>query len=66
VSSFVGFAPASSPQLVILVMIDSPEGLVHYGGSVAGPVFKAVAEQSLAYLQVPSDDSGGRMLLVSK
>ncbi len=66
VSSFVGFAPANSPKLVILVMVDTPEGAVHYGGSVAGPVFKAVAEQSLAYLQVAPDDMGGRMLLVGR
>lgn len=62
-SSFVGFVPAGDPQLVILVMIDSPVGSV-YGGTVAAPVFRAVAEQSLAYLQVPPDDTGGRMLLV--
>ncbi len=66
VSSFVGFVPADSPKLVILVMVDSPEGTVHYGGSVAGPVFKAVAEQSLAYLQVAPDEVGGRMLLVER
>jgi len=66
VSSFVGFAPAGSPKLVILVMVDSPEGVDHYGGSVAGPVFKAVAEQSLAYLQVAPNDVGGRMLLVAR
>ncbi len=65
VSSFVGFAPASSPRLVILVMVDSPVGVV-WGGSVAAPVFRAVAEQSLAYLQVPPDDMGGRMLLVAR
>ncbi len=66
VSSFVGFAPANSPKLVILVMIDTPKGADYYGGSVAGPVFKAVAEQSLAYLQVAPDDVGGRMLLVTR
>ncbi len=66
VSSFVGFTPANSPKLVILVMVDTPEGAVHYGGSVAGPVFKAVAEQSLAYLQVAPDEVGSRMLLVER
>jgi cell division protein FtsI (penicillin-binding protein 3) len=66
VSSFVGFTPANSPKLVILVMVDTPEGTVHYGGSVAGPVFKAVAEQSLAYLQVAPDEVGSRMLLVER
>ena len=65
VSSFVGFVPAGSPRLVIVVMIDTPEGVV-WGGSVAAPVFKSVAEQSLAYLQVPQDDAGGRMLLVAR
>jgi cell division protein FtsI (penicillin-binding protein 3) len=66
VSSFAGFAPANSPKLVILVMVDSPEGADHFGGTVAGPVFKAVAEQSLAYLQVIPDEEGGRMLLVGR
>jgi cell division protein FtsI (penicillin-binding protein 3) len=65
VSSFVGFAPAGAPKLVIVVMVDSPVG-VTWGGSVAAPVFKAVAEQSLTYLQVRPDDVGGRMLLVSQ
>jgi cell division protein FtsI (penicillin-binding protein 3) len=65
VSSFVGFAPARSPRIVILVMIDTPESSI-YGGTVAAPVFRAVAEQSLAYLQVAPDDRGGRMLLVTK
>lgn len=66
VSSFVGFAPATSPKMVILVMIDTPSGENVWGGSVAAPVFKAVAEQGLAYLQVPPDDKGGRMLLVAR
>lgn len=65
VSSFAGFVPAGSPKLMILVMIDSPEGVI-YGGSVAAPVFKSIAEQSLAYLQVTPDDMGGRMLLVTR
>ena len=65
VSSFVGFVPANAPKLVILVMLDTPAGDI-YGGSVAAPVFKAVAEQSMAYLQVPPDDVGGRMLLVTR
>ena len=65
VSSFVGFVPANSPRLVIVVMIDTPEGVV-WGGSVAAPVFKSVAEQSLAYLQVSPDDAGGKMLLVAR
>jgi cell division protein FtsI/penicillin-binding protein 2 len=65
VSSFAGFVPAGSPSFMILVMVDSPEGVI-YGGSVAAPVFKSIAEQSLAYLQVTPDDLGSRMLLVTR
>jgi len=56
VSSFVGFAPASHPAISILISIDSPVG-GHHGGEVAAPVFKSVAEQTLAYLNVPQDRS---------
>jgi cell division protein FtsI (penicillin-binding protein 3) len=65
VTSFVGFVPAGAPRLVIVVMVDSPTGEA-WGSSVAAPVFRAVAEQSLTYLQVPPDDVGGRMLLVAR
>jgi cell division protein FtsI/penicillin-binding protein 2 len=44
VSSFGGFFPASDPQLTLFVMIDEPEGL-HFGGDVAAPVFKSIAEK---------------------
>src|SRR5207344_229196 len=36
VASFVGFAPASRPRLVIAVMIDEPSSGRYYGGGVAG------------------------------
>ncbi len=42
VSSFVGFAPASSPRFVIAVMIDEPSAGQYYGGAVAAPVFSKV------------------------
>ncbi|GAW92150.1 stage V sporulation protein D [Calderihabitans maritimus] len=53
VASFVGFAPADDPQLVVLVVIDEPKGYPYYGGTVAAPVFKRVMEDSLRYLGVP-------------
>ena len=53
-SSFVGFAPVNDPAVTILVVLDSPVG-PHHGGEVGGPVFKRVAEQVLAYLDVPHD-----------
>src|SRR5208283_6037551 len=54
VASFVGFAPVNNPVLTIAVILDSPRGL-HQGGQVSAPVFKRVAEQVLAYLNVPHD-----------
>jgi len=53
-ASFVGFAPVNDPAISILVVLDSPVG-AHHGGQVGGPVFKRVAEQVLAYLDVPHD-----------
>ena len=52
--SFVGFAPINTPAVTILVQLDSPVG-AHEGGQVAAPVFKRVAQQVLAYLDVPRD-----------
>jgi len=52
VASFIGFVPAESPELVVLVAIDEPEG-IQYGGIVAAPAFKAIAETSLRYLNSP-------------
>ncbi len=50
-ASFVGYLPADAPQLVILVVIDEPQG-VYFGGKVAAPVFSRVAEQVMAYLKM--------------
>jgi hypothetical protein len=52
VSSFVGVVPAEDPRLVIMVIMDEPQG-GHLGGAVAAPIFKEIAEQSLRYLHVP-------------
>ena len=64
IASFSGFAPLNNPAVTILVSLDSPEGL-HEGGQVAAPVFKRVAEQVLAYLDVPRDVPGSRRLLLA-
>ncbi len=55
VSSFVGFAPASNPRLIIAVMIDEPNSGEHFGGLVAAPVFSAVMGDSLRHLGVAQD-----------
>ena len=55
VSSFVGFAPASNPRLVVAVMIDEPGNGEYYGGQVAAPVFSKVMGPALHDLNVPND-----------
>jgi cell division protein FtsI (penicillin-binding protein 3) len=51
VASFVGFVPANQPRLVALVLIDEPEVNV-YGGVVAAPVFRNIAQGALRHLAV--------------
>ena len=55
VASFVGFAPASDPRLIVAVMIDEPSTGVYYGGDVAAPVFSRVMAGSLRTLGVAPD-----------
>jgi cell division protein FtsI (penicillin-binding protein 3) len=55
-ASFVGFAPADNAAISVLVIIDEPQGK-YYGGIVAAPVFKKIAQQTLNYLNVPPEDS---------
>jgi cell division protein FtsI/penicillin-binding protein 2 len=52
VASFVGFLPADRPRLLIAVIVDSPHN-VQWGGVVAGPVFKAIGQNLVAYLGIP-------------
>jgi cell division protein FtsI (penicillin-binding protein 3) len=51
-AGFVGIVPADRPRVVIAVMVDEPHG-IHYGGVVAAPAFKQIAEAALRYLGVP-------------
>jgi cell division protein FtsI (penicillin-binding protein 3) len=55
IASFVGFAPASEPRLIIAVMIDEPATGRHYGGQVAAPVFAQVMQGALRLMAVPHD-----------
>ncbi|MGH3040513.1 MAG: peptidoglycan D,D-transpeptidase FtsI family protein [Gaiellaceae bacterium] len=54
VASFVGFAPASRPRLVVLVTVDEPRGAI-WGGTVAAPPFAEIAHFALQYLEIPPD-----------
>jgi len=55
VASFAGYVPAEDPRLTIVVIIDEPQGDA-WGGVVAAPVFRRIAEQALPYLGVSSQD----------
>ncbi len=52
---FAGIAPASSPRLVVVVMIDEPQGQAYYGGDVAAPVFANIVSGALRVMAVPPD-----------
>ena len=51
VASFVGFAPARKPRLLVAVMVDEPQGDI-YGGTVAGPAFKDITSFALTNLRI--------------
>lgn len=56
IASFTGFAPVNNPAISVLVVLDTPQTYPRDGGGdVAAPVFSRVAQQVLAYLNVPHD-----------
>jgi cell division protein FtsI (penicillin-binding protein 3) len=58
IASFVGVVPASRPRLAVVVTVDEPTE-EHYGGTVAGPVFREIAREAMRYLGVPRDQEPG-------
>ncbi|MBI3327000.1 MAG: penicillin-binding protein 2 [Nitrospinae bacterium] len=52
-ASFIGYLPAEQPRVAILVSLDEPQGTAAWGGAAAAPVFKAIAQQTMRYLQIP-------------
>jgi cell division protein FtsI/penicillin-binding protein 2 len=52
VASFIGFAPADRPRLLVQVMVDEPQGAI-YGGVVAAPAFQKILSFALPYLKIP-------------
>jgi cell division protein FtsI (penicillin-binding protein 3) len=53
-ASFIGFAPARNPRLLVAVMVDEPQGQI-YGGEVAAPAFEKIVTFALPYLRIPPD-----------
>ena len=54
IASFVGFAPADKPRLLVTVMVDEPQGAI-YGGEVAAPAFQQITSFALNYLRIPPE-----------
>jgi cell division protein FtsI (penicillin-binding protein 3) len=54
VASFIGYAPARNPRLLVAVMVDEPRGEI-YGGVVAAPAFERIIEFALPYLKIPPE-----------
>jgi cell division protein FtsI/penicillin-binding protein 2 len=57
ISSFVGFFPADNPELCISIVLDEPRKHGYYGGQVAAPLFRKVAERAATYLGIPPDEA---------
>ena len=53
-ASFIGFAPAKNPRLLVAVMVDEPQGAI-YGAEVAAPAFEKMVSFALPYLKIPPD-----------
>ncbi len=66
-ASFVGFVPSRKPALTIIVVIDSPHGKGYFGGAVAAPIFKRVAEGALRHLGIaPTVNAPPPVLVASR
>ncbi len=52
ISSFLGFAPANDPKVIVLVVIDEPGGAIYYGGQIAAPVVGNIMSDTLRYLDI--------------
>ncbi|MBK9123283.1 MAG: penicillin-binding protein 2 [Chloroflexi bacterium] len=63
IATFVGFLPADAPQVSILVKLDRPKTAI-FASQTAAPVFQALAEQLVTYLEIPTDED--RRFLVAE
>lgn len=50
--SFIGFAPADDPQIVVYVAVDNPKGTIQFGGTVAAPIVGKIMDDSLQAMNV--------------
>jgi stage V sporulation protein D (sporulation-specific penicillin-binding protein) len=55
--SFIGFAPADDPQVVVYIGVDNPKNTVQFGGVVAAPIVGKIIEDTLSYMGVEKRES---------
>ncbi len=65
VASFIGFAPASDPQVCVLVVVDEPNSTVQYGSVIAAPLAKRILKDTLDYLGIEPEYEEGDIYTVS-
>lgn len=53
IASFAAYAPTDAPKIALLILIDTPQGESHQGGTLAGPVAKTIIEGALQYYGIP-------------
>ncbi|HHY28483.1 MAG TPA: PASTA domain-containing protein [Desulfitobacterium dehalogenans] len=53
IASFAAYAPTDNPKIALLILIDTPQGESHQGGTLAGPVAKTIIEGTLQYYGIP-------------
>ena len=58
ITSFMGFLPSDNPEIVIYVAIDNPKGITAYGGTVAAPIFRNIAEDTITALKIKKRTTG--------
>ncbi len=56
--SFIGFAPADDPEVVIYIAVDNPKGTIQFGGVVAAPIVGNIMEDALQALKVKPREGG--------
>ena len=62
-TSFVGFFPAKQPKVLMMVVVDSPQMAEAWGSTVAGPIFKNIAQETVSYLGINADKIAHRNAL---
>ena len=62
-ASFVGMGPMPDPRIVVAVSVDEPTAGSHFGGQVSGPVFSAIAGDTLRSLNIPPDMAVKQMVV---